>query len=80
MKRFNVTFAKEIPNRDKPLWIRVGTAFDKQDGKPVRIKLDCLPIPNKDGDIWLTLFEADGRDNNSGDFDKVEGMDDSIPF
>ena len=34
-------------------------SFDKEDGKPPRIKLEALPIPNKDGEIWLSLFEDD---------------------
>jgi hypothetical protein len=60
MKRYNVSQAKEVPGRDKPVWLRHGIAFQK-DGKAVRIKLESLPLPNKDGEIWLTLFEDDGE-------------------
>ena len=69
MKRFNISQAKEVPGRDKPVWIRVGVAFDKEDGKPPRMKLEALPIPNKDGEIWLSLFEDDRpaqNDQNQG--------------
>ena len=59
-KRYRVVQGKEIPGRDKPLWLRLGTAFEK-DGKPLSIKLDVLPLPNKDGDVWLRLFEDDGQ-------------------
>jgi len=59
-KKYRVVQAKEIPGRDKPLWLRLGTAFEK-DGKPLSIKLDVLPMPNKDGDVWLRLFEDDGQ-------------------
>jgi len=58
-KRFRVVQAKDIPGRDKPLWLRIGTAFEKE-GK-MRIKLDVLPMPNKDSEVWLSLFEDDGQ-------------------
>ena len=68
MKRYNLSQAKEVPGRDKPVWIKHGVAFEKE-GK-IRIKLESLPIPNRDGDIWLSLFEADdnpqGYQNSSG--------------
>ena len=58
-KRFRVVQAKDIPGRDKPLWLRIGTAFEKE-GK-MRIKLDVSPLPNKDSEVWLSLFEDDGQ-------------------
>jgi len=58
-KRFRVVQAKDIPGREKPLWLRIGTAFEKE-GK-MRIKLDVLPMPNKDSEVWLSLFEDDGQ-------------------
>ncbi len=58
-KRYRVVQAKDI-GKEKPLWLRIGTAFEK-DGKPMRIKLDVSPLPNKDGDVWLSLFEDDGQ-------------------
>lgn len=57
-KRMNVSQAKDIPGRDKPFWARIGTAFE-EDGKITGIKLDVLPLPNKDGEVWLRLFEDD---------------------
>ena len=62
-KRFTVSQAKDIPGRDKPVWLKHGIAFEK-DGK-IRIKLESLPIPNKDGEIWLSLFEDTGRESYS---------------
>lgn len=62
-KQYNVSQAKEIEGRDKPIWIRHGLAFEKE-GK-IRIKLDSLPIPDKNGEIWLNLFERDENSNNS---------------
>ena len=57
-KRYRVVQAKDIPGRDKPMWLRIGTAFEKE-GK-MRIKLDVSPLPNKDSEVWLSLFEDDG--------------------
>ena len=59
-KRFNVSQAKDIPGRDKPIWLKHGVAFQSEDGK-VRIKLESLPLPNAEGEVWLNLFEDDGQ-------------------
>jgi len=57
--KYNVVQGKDIPGRDKPYWFKVGAGFEK-DGK-ISIKLDALPLPNKEGDIWLKLFEYDDK-------------------
>ena len=62
--KYNLSQAKEIPGRDKPYWVKVGIGLEKE-GK-IRIKLDVLPIPNKDGEIWLNLFENDKGDAPDG--------------
>ena len=55
----------------KPItrWQNLGIAFYK-DGEITGIKMEALPIPNKDGEIWLRLFEkkpkAGGSDNSGG--------------
>jgi len=82
MKRFTVSQAKEIEGRDKPVWLRHGIAFQK-DGKALRIKLESLPIPNKDGEIWLTLFEDDGERRGEGftpsGYGEPSGSDNGAP-
>jgi len=82
MKRFTVSQAKEIEGRDKPVWLRHGIAFQK-DGKALRIKLESLPIPNKDGEIWLTLFEDDGERRGEGftpsGYGESSGSDNGAP-
>lgn len=57
-KRFSVVQAKEVPGRDKPIWMKHGVAFEGPKG--LSIKLESLPLPNKDGEVWLKLFEDDG--------------------
>tara|TARA_Y100000114_G_scaffold124394_1_gene120170 strand:+ start:1798 stop:2022 length:225 start_codon:yes stop_codon:yes gene_type:complete len=59
-KRMNVSQAKDIAGRDKPYWVRIGTAFE-ENGKITGIKLDVLPLPNKDGEVWLRLFDDDRK-------------------
>jgi hypothetical protein len=78
VKRYNVSQAKEVPNRDKPIWIRVGVAFDKEDGRPPRIKLEALPIPDQNGDIWLSLFEDDRQKQAPQQPQKSPGFNDDI--
>ena len=83
-KQYKISQAKDIPGRDKPIWLTHGRAFEKPDGR-IRLKLDSIPIPNADGEIWLNLFEINeeesdaGKDKLSG-FDEPETGDDDIHF
>ena len=76
-KRFNVVQAKDIPGRDKPIWLKHGVAFQGEDGK-VRIKLESLPLPNAEGEVWLNLFEDDGQ--REGAAPAPDGFDGPINF
>jgi hypothetical protein len=80
VKRYNVSQAKQIPNRDKPVWLKHGVAFER-DGK-IRIKLESLPIPNQEGEIWLALFEDDGTRGITAPIaaPAFDDLDDDIPF
>ena len=62
--RMDVMQAKEVSGREKPVWLRIGKAFERE-GR-WSLKLDVLPLPNGDGDIWLRLFEEKPRDGVSG--------------
>lgn len=64
-KRMNVSQAKDIPGKDKPYWARIGTAWE-ENGKITGIKLDVLPLPNSDGEVWLRLFEDDRQQGSQG--------------
>lgn len=70
-KTYDVVMAQEMVGQTdengnpKTRWVNLGVAFEK-DGKPPRIKLNCLPIPNKDGEIWISLFEQKPKDQNAG--------------
>ena len=58
-KRFSVVQAKEVPGRDKPVWLRHGIAF--QNDKGISIKLQRLPLPNQEREVSLNLFEYAGN-------------------
>ena len=68
---------------EKTDWVRLGIGWS--DSKGARIKLNALPLPDENGEVWISLFEDDGSgggqkqqqsspQNNSG------GMNDEIPF
>lgn len=68
---------------DKTDWVRLGIGWS--DSRGIRIKLNALPLPDENGEVWISLFEDDGsiggqrqhqvsQQNNSSD------MDDAIPF
>ena len=77
-KRFSVVQAKEVPGRDKPVWLRHGIAF--QNDKGIIIKLEGLPLPNKEGEVWLKLFEDDGSRSQQSSRADTDLGGDSIPF
>lgn len=87
MKRMmEVKQAKEVSGREKPIWMKHGVAW--VDGDKVSIKLESLPLPNKDGEVWLRLFEPIVRDgvssaSSGGASGQLAGsgdLDDEIPF
>lgn len=74
---------------------RIGAAFPAKDGKDgFNIVLDALPMPNGDGQAWLTLFafkpkeDAEHHDQRqpaekrgaAGRSNPNADMDDNIPF
>ncbi len=77
-KRFSVVQAKEVPGRDKPVWLRHGIAFQNEKG--ISIKLEGLPLPNKEGEVWLKLFEDDGSRSQQSSRADTDLGGDSIPF
>ena len=66
---------------DKTDWTRLGIAWS--DSKGTRIKLNALPIPDENGEVWISLFEEDGSGVKGGDSSNntnKSGMDDEIPL
>ncbi len=74
---------KRRSDPDKSDWVKMGIAFE--DSKGMRIKLNALPIPNQEAEIWLSLFPMDDKgklDNQSSQQNNNAGKDfeDEIPF
>ena len=40
---------------DRTNWINVGAAFKREN--KFSLKLDTLPLPNQEGEVWLQLYE-----------------------
>ena len=62
----NLTQAKKYIDKEgmeQTQWIRIGKLFTKM-GIPSSIKLDCYPIPDEKGEVWLKVFPKDNKDNN----------------
>ena len=49
-------------------------------GPKVRIKLESLPLPNAEGEVWLNLFEDDGQGAQQQPAVSSSGLDDEINF
>ena len=83
-KMYNVVQGQKRRNDpEKSDWVKLGIAFE--DSKGMRIKLNALPIPNQEAEIWLSLFPQDDKgkvDNQSSQQNSNAGKDfeDEIPF
>ena len=56
----------------KTYWHKLGVKFLWDDGNE-SIKLDSLPLPNKDGEVWMNLFEPRPKDDTAtGTWSKPE--------
>ena len=82
-KMYNVVQGqKRRTDPEKSDWVKLGIAFE--DSKGMRIKLNALPIPNQEAEIWLSLFPMDDKgkvDNQPSPQNNSSGyLNDEIPF
>ena len=56
---------------EKTQWIKIGKLFTKM-GVPSSMKLDCYPIPDDKGEVWLKIFPKDYKA-----VDQANGFDSS---
>ncbi len=67
---------------EKKDWVRLGIAFSDSNG--MRVKLNALPLPDENGEIWLNLFEDEpksgGQQVRGSSQQNSNSMEDSIPF
>ena len=59
-KRLDVCHGRPYGDAGKKAWTKVGVAFDGDKG--MSILLEYIPLPDKDGKIWLSVFEPKPRD------------------
>lgn len=71
----------------KTYWTKIGSAFPSKQGDGLNVVLDALPMPNGEGQAWISLFVP--RDKNDAKpaaakraaaADNADDMDDGIPF
>ena len=82
-KMFNVVQGQKRRNDpEKSDWVKLGIAFE--DSKGMRIKLNALPIPNQEAEIWLSLFPMDDKSKSGGQSSQQnnssDNFNDEIPF
>lgn len=66
----------EKDGEEKTRWRNLGVAFEKE-GKISSLKLEALPLPDKNGEVWLNIFEQKPKNSFSSSNNK---LDDEIPF
>ena len=44
------------PRKDgQTFWLKIGMMIPSKEGNGFSLKLDALPLPDKDGNIWLKI-------------------------
>ena len=69
----------------KTYWTKIGAAFPAKEGKEgFNIVLDALPMPNADGQAWISLFVPKPKEGQAqpqaADPGARDDMNDDIPF
>lgn len=71
MAGFDVSVAREEESRDgtkKTYWTQIGKMFPSKKGDGYTIKLNALPLPNKDGQVWISAFPEREREREKAPF------------
>jgi hypothetical protein len=69
----------------KTRYTKIGAAFPAKNGDGFNIVLDALPMPNAEGQAWISLFvpkpkEDHGQQQAPASSPAGNDMDDEIPF
>ena len=75
--RFNVVTPRKNKNTDKTYWHKIGIAFNNSNG--MSIKLESLPLPDDNGEVWLNLFPQEIKHTEHDPKPASNGRD-AIPF
>lgn len=69
----------------KKRWTKIGSMWPSKQGEGFSIKLEALPLPNAEGEVWISAFVP--RENDGGAPARVPAnratpiaLDDEIPF
>jgi hypothetical protein len=50
------------PGKDgRTFWLKISMMVPSNDGAGFSIKLDAMPLPNKDGEVWIKASEPRQR-------------------
>lgn len=66
--RYDVVSPRQYVDRDgneKTAWVRVGMMVPAKTGEGFAIKLEALPLPNKDGDVWIRAMVPKPKDEDA---------------
>ena len=90
-KQYTVTQGRKRRNdAEKTDWTRLGIAW--ADSKGMRVKLNALPLPDENGEVWFNVFPDDGEKRQGGGNSNYQAspqqqaqpvngnMNDDIPF
>ncbi|MGM4987398.1 hypothetical protein [Tardiphaga sp. 841_E9_N1_2] len=78
--RYDAVISRKDKN-GKTRYTKIGAAFPaKGDNGGFNIVLDALPMPNAEGQAWISLFVPKPRDEQGAAQAPASEMDDSIPF
>ena len=76
--KFNVVVPRKNKNTNKTYWHRIGIAFQKDKG--MSVKLESLPLPDENGEVWINLFPQEVNLNQHNKDRSLKEIDDEIPF
>ena len=77
--RYDAVISRKDKN-GKTRYTKIGAAFPAKQGEGFNIVLDALPMPNAEGQAWISLFVPKPRDDMD---QRPKGDDmggDEIPF
>jgi hypothetical protein len=79
--RYDAVISRKDKN-GKTRYTKIGAAFPSKQGEGFNIVLDALPMPNAEGQAWISLYVPKPKDDmdqrQAGE--RVNDMNDEIPF
>lgn len=69
---------KRKDREGKTRYTKIGAAFPAKEGDGFNIVLDALPMPNAEGQAWISLFVPKPKEENRSD--RNAALNDDIPY